>query len=204
MALPALPVENEEAWFAKRNAFDLAVKQAIDVDIPAWHASTRISGTGMPNGVQDAPIGALYADTAMTNGARLWVKTTAAGTKTGWIVTNGDTKQRDISTLIGTDWTVGAARIQRIDNIVTLGLQLRSETATGTLAILPTPPVGFMPSWLGSEVLANTAGTGKGQVLATSAYLNCYNTQTSSAWCYASLVYTTNDPWPTSLPGTAA
>ena len=35
MVLPALPVENEDPWFPKRDAFDQAVKKAIETDLPA-------------------------------------------------------------------------------------------------------------------------------------------------------------------------
>lgn len=51
---------------------------------------TEIHGTGMPNGVVEAPIGATYIDTAKTNGALKWIKTTDGGT-TGWKVVEGDT-----------------------------------------------------------------------------------------------------------------
>lgn len=51
---------------------------------------TEIHGTGMPNGVVEAPIGTTYIDTAKTNGALKWIKTTDGG-NTGWKVTEGDT-----------------------------------------------------------------------------------------------------------------
>ena len=51
---------------------------------------TEIHGTGMPNGVVEAPIGATYIDTAKTNGALKWIKTTDGG-NTGWKVAEGDT-----------------------------------------------------------------------------------------------------------------
>ena len=47
-------------------------------------------GTGMPNGVVEAPIGATYIDTAKTNGALKWIKTTDGGNE-GWKVVEGDT-----------------------------------------------------------------------------------------------------------------
>ena len=51
---------------------------------------TEIHGTGMPNGVVEAPIGTTYIDTAKTNGALKWIKTTDGG-NTGWKVAEGDT-----------------------------------------------------------------------------------------------------------------
>lgn len=50
----------------------------------------EMRGTGMPNGVVEAPIGATYIDTAKTNGALKWIKTTDDG-NTGWKVVEGDT-----------------------------------------------------------------------------------------------------------------
>ena len=51
---------------------------------------SEMRGTGMPNGVVEAPIGATYIDTAKTNGALKWIKTTDGG-NTGWKVAEGDT-----------------------------------------------------------------------------------------------------------------
>ena len=51
---------------------------------------SEMRGTGMPNGVVEAPIGTTYIDTAKTNGALKWIKTTDGG-NTGWKVAEGDT-----------------------------------------------------------------------------------------------------------------
>ena len=51
---------------------------------------SEMRGAGMPNGVVEAPIGATYIDTAKTNGALKWIKTTDGG-NTGWKVAEGDT-----------------------------------------------------------------------------------------------------------------
>ena len=53
-------------------------------------SQSEMRGTGMPNGVVEAPIGATYIDTAKTNGALKWIKTTDGG-NTGWKVAEGDT-----------------------------------------------------------------------------------------------------------------
>ena len=50
----------------------------------------EIHGNGMPNGVVEAPIGTTYVDTAKTNGALKWIKTTDGGNE-GWKVVEGDT-----------------------------------------------------------------------------------------------------------------
>ena len=50
----------------------------------------EVHGNGMPNGVVEAPIGTTYVDTAKTNGALKWIKTTDGGNE-GWKVVEGDT-----------------------------------------------------------------------------------------------------------------
>ena len=50
----------------------------------------EVHGNGMPNGVVEAPIGTTYVDTAKTNGALKWIKTTDGG-NTDWKVVEGDT-----------------------------------------------------------------------------------------------------------------
>ena len=50
----------------------------------------EIHGTGMPNGVVEAPIGTTYIDKDKTNGALKWIKTTDGGNE-GWKVVEGDT-----------------------------------------------------------------------------------------------------------------
>ena len=50
----------------------------------------EIRGTGSPEGRISSEIGATYIDTAKTNGALKWIKTTDGG-NTGWKVAEGDT-----------------------------------------------------------------------------------------------------------------
>jgi len=59
-------------------------------------------GTGSPEGVVTADVGTYYNDTAGTNGAWRWQKTSGAG-NTGWSVIIGNTGWRTI-----TSWTTGA------------------------------------------------------------------------------------------------
>ena len=54
------------------------------------NVSHELRGTGMPDGVVEASIGTTYIDTAKTNGALKWIKTTDDG-NTGWKVVEGDT-----------------------------------------------------------------------------------------------------------------
>lgn len=55
----------------------------------------EIHGTGMPNGKVTAPVGTTYVDTAATNGALKWIKRTGADNQ-GWEVLTGDTGWRTL------------------------------------------------------------------------------------------------------------
>ena len=66
----------------------LSISDGNSVELPVNKSEMR--GTGMPNGVVEAPIGTTYIDTAKTNGALKWIKTTDGG-NTGWKVVEGDT-----------------------------------------------------------------------------------------------------------------
>lgn len=79
--------------------------------------SSEIRGTGMPNGVVEAPIGTTYIDTAKTNGALKWIKTTDGG-NTGWKVVEGDTGWLTIFTKDYSSITKISLRIRRINNMV--------------------------------------------------------------------------------------
>ena len=69
---------------------DEEVKQRLTALESRPSSQSEMRGTGMPNGVVEAPIGTTYIDTAKTNGALKWIKTTDGGT-TGWKVVEGDT-----------------------------------------------------------------------------------------------------------------
>ena len=56
----------------------------------------EIHGTGMPNGKVTAPVGTTYVDTAATNGALKWIKRTGTNNQ-GWEVLTGDTGWRTLT-----------------------------------------------------------------------------------------------------------
>ena len=85
----------EKALFARPsnptlslNDNTLSISGGNSVILPTHQSEIR--GTGMPNGVVEAPIGTTYIDTAKTKGALKWIKTTDGGNK-GWRVIHGDT-----------------------------------------------------------------------------------------------------------------
>ena len=69
---------------------DTEVKQRLTALESRPTGQSEMRGTGMPNGVVEAPIGTTYVDTAKTNGALKWIKTTDGGNQ-GWKVVEGDT-----------------------------------------------------------------------------------------------------------------
>ena len=85
----------EKALFARPsnptlslNDNTLSISGGNSVTLPTHQSEIR--GTGMPNGVVEAPIGTTYIDTAKTKGALKWIKTTDGGNQ-GWRVIHGDT-----------------------------------------------------------------------------------------------------------------
>ena len=79
----------------------------------------EIHGTGMPNGKVAAPVGTTYVDTAITNGAIKWIKTTTSG-NTGWEVIYGDTGWKRLS--ISSGYNQSTLRVRRVNNTVTFKL----------------------------------------------------------------------------------
>lgn len=69
---------------------DTPLKERVTALESRQTIQSEMRGTGMPNGVVEAPIGTTYIDTAKTNGALKWIKTTNGG-NTGWKVVEGDT-----------------------------------------------------------------------------------------------------------------
>ena len=76
----------------------------------------EIHGTGMPNGVVEAPIGTTYVDKNKTNGALKWIKTTDGGNQ-GWEVLIGDTGWRTLNSVsrVGNSFI----KIRRVNNLIT-------------------------------------------------------------------------------------
>ena len=81
--------------------------------------SSEIRGTEMPNGVVEAAIGATYIDTAKTNGALKWIKTTDGG-NSGWRVVEGDTGWLTVFEKKFSDDVTRRLRIRRINNQVSV------------------------------------------------------------------------------------
>ena len=95
---------------------DTEVKQRLTALESKPTNQWEIHGTGMPNGVVEAPIGTTYVDKNKTNGALKWIKTTDGG-NTGWEVLIGDTGWRTLNSVskAGNSFI----KIRRVNNLVT-------------------------------------------------------------------------------------
>ena len=124
----------EKALFARPsnptlslNDNTLSISGGNSVTLPTHQSEIR--GTGMPNGVVEAPIGTTYIDTAKTKGALKWIKTTDGG-NTGWKVTEGDTGwvlgwQNDTNKDV-----INRMYFRRINNVVHVKFDPKIDTST--------------------------------------------------------------------------
>lgn len=92
-------------------------------------------GTGFPDGVVSAPVGSIYIDTAITNGASSWIKKSGTG-NTGWQVLEGDTGERNVASswmTANVELGTGFLKFRRIGKTTRLWgrVQLTGAGATG-------------------------------------------------------------------------
>ena len=184
--------------------FEPASKGYVDQRVPV----SSFTGTGSPEGKVSAVVGSIYTDSVATNGAIRWVKTSGTGT-TGWRVEYGDTGQR----VITHSGAGGTLRIRRVGNTVTVGLnEITLAEGTGAF-ILFVVPSGFRPLDRISLVTHNP------QWLDIPSVWGSYNGLASNfSWLRkidgsddrptvptsGTVTFFTDDPWPTTLPGTPA
>lgn len=152
-------------------------------------------GHGHPSAV--GSIGDRYIDLDAVGGAVEWIN--VDGTSTGWQVVYGDTGACDFSSLINPVATPQSTMIRRCGQLVDLYLDCKFTTWTSG-DVLFTVPSGFrtavaeyMPppySGVSGLVVAVTSG-------AVGMYTNL-STSTEYRWAWQ---WTTNDAWPTTLPG---
>ena len=191
-------------------------------------SSPRIlKGTGFPNGVVSASTGSIYIDTAVTNGASSWIKKSGAG-NTGWQVLEGNTGWRRLESYLNTDYFSPAQTdtqyilIRRMGNAVFFRGRLSTTasttstsrgvfTASGINAL-----VGFRESAAFTPIVQLTAsngwgapstalmrsaiGQGSGSItdaFEAAQFASGLNISVLTSW-------STLEPWPTTLPGTAA
>lgn len=157
----------------------------------------HLTGVGFPNGVVSAPIGSVYIDTAVTNGASSWIKKSGTG-NTGWQVLEGDTGWRQGMLING--W-VGTFRLRRVGSTVAIQMDY---VRSGTDVVMATLPTGFSP--VGRlKFAATVGGTTQMIFVSTGGVVEKANiAHTGPTGGGEELTYFTTNPWPTTLPGTAA
>ena len=156
----------------------------------------------MPNGVVDAPPGTYYTDTAGTNGAWRWIKTSGTG-NTGWTVIFGDTGWRYIANpaniagranfYVREDWRWNLRRVGNLCSLMVFAKSL-SRTTSGTAHLFTIPPE-FTP--------ASVLVTGAGGFLFQIGYsVSLIATPDAGVVVQDEIKWWAREPWPTTLPGT--
>ena len=173
----------------------------------------HLYNTGQPNGRFSAPPGSTYTDTAVTCGAVKWIKMGGTG-NTGWTMMYGDTGWRDVSTLLLNGWKNKANHmtIRRINCKVILRFPFVGlDGSAATRPVFITLPDGFKYRNGSNYGAIGTIVVGNGFELGTNANLqivskdfNSLSTTPSSLDMTGELSWTTDDPYPSTLPGTAA
>lgn len=161
------------------------------------------TSTGSPEGVVTGDVGEFYADTAATNGASVWYKTSGSG-NTGWKVLYGDTGWRNIASYfngaLSNNFT--SLHIRRVGNTVFV-VFIGTIGSTGTVTSTPLP-TGFARLYRDDRLQG--PGNGQWELYAlTTGHLKlaAANTNNSSV-LFIHFEYTTVEQWPTTLPGSAA
>lgn len=164
--------------------------------VESFSPTTR--GAGSPEGKVAAPVGSIYTDSAATNGAIRWIKTSGTGT-TGWKVEYGDTGWRDITP---ESITSGAMLIRRVGNTVMLSLR----AIVFTYQSLGRLPSGFYSPNVFLPAKPITADEFTLYVFADNNGYTSYQTTTPGdpSAMIGSATYITDSAWPTTLPGTPA
>lgn len=177
-----------------------------------------ITGTGFPEGVVTAPVGSIYIDKAITNGASSWIKKSGTGS-TGWQVLEGDTGWRQMKA----DWNVSPRSsgdgfverllIRRVGNRITLACYLDVAFGGGkNHSVAAFLPVGFrntssLGAWPGGNRfrLTSSQTTYVDPILETGTAGNLrIITPSPTHEAYSEIAWVTDHQWPTTLPGTPA
>ena len=193
--------------------FEPASKGYVDQLVPVG----SFTGTGSPEGKVAAPVGSIYTDTAATNGAIRWIKTSGTG-DAGWKIQWGDTGWRSIASTPGGTIRSGTGTIlvkRENQRVIWRFRDLGIMDGTGAAIIVSSSefPSGFYP-YLEGPVFHLSHRTGSTFVsklkIVSSLYwigldsgTNLSQTRTNVE-LRGEISYTTDDLWPATLPGTPA
>lgn len=212
--LPAALNEERDAINTLDDAVDDRIpfpSGAATGDLLRWDGTKWVTtetrffeGNGRPDGQVAAPVGSRYIDKTGADGAVEWIKR-VGDLNTGWICLAGQTGRRDISALIvkRTTAVVNAAYLIRINYVVELYIDITMPNNTASPYSLLTLPAGFRPIYNKYGALTDNkegADTG-GTYIGTDGTVNIYNPVAGKRDRYSG-TWLTEEPWPTSLPGT--
>ena len=162
-----------------------------------------IAGNGMPNGVVLAPVGSTYIDKDATNGAIRWVKKTGAR-NTGWVVDYGDTGWRNITpNPLPANIKSTSCKIRRVNDMVELAIGYTEIISVAEVVYINPLPQGFQPT-PGIFITGESTGPGTSRSGGVSVDGSRVRLQASiGQYRTAYITYSTHQPYPTQLPGTA-
>lgn len=188
--------------FRKSSDIDFLKTGEVTIDADGIPVNLGYRGTGSPEGKISAPVGSVYTDSAATNGAIRWIKSSGSG-NTGWHVEYGDTGLRDISNLLLN--SSGSISIQRIGQVVYLnakGITPASTLGSGA-AFLGTLPVGFrLRERRDFATMSNIReGVSRSMYQFPSGTMGVWVPSTGDKYFFQH-TWLTTDAWPASLPGT--
>lgn len=117
----------------------------------------------------------------------------------------GDTGMRDVTELVDrTKWTVSAAKLRRVNATVELTIIANPGPNVGTVLFIPTQfPVGFRNVHTLNLPTIDTAGKVVDAQVDYGFLSLKFNGVAANTAVRALLSWTTTDPWPTVLPGSA-
>ena len=163
-------------------------------------------GTGSPEGKVAAPVGSVYTDTAATNGAIRWIKSSGAGA-TGWRVEYGDTGWRDITSLITSSpaivmGTGAKIAIRRTGGSVFFRV-IGPATMGGTFGNIVAAQTGLRPDLDTNSPAAKGASfrNTRSWIRLEDGTRDVVLVESGRA---VETMWSTTEAWPTTLPGTPA
>lgn len=164
-----------------------------------------IAGNGMPNGKVLAPVGSTYIDRDATNGAIRWIKKTGGNSVNGWAVDYGDTGWRNITpNPLPANIDKTDCKIRRANDVVEVAIGYTNVINATEMVYTNSLPLGFRPA---QNVFVTGTSTGPGTSRTGGVAIDGTRIRWQSTvgnWRTAYARYTTDDPWPTTLQGTAA
>lgn len=165
-----------------------------------------LEGDGRPDGKVAAPVGSRYIDKVGAQGAVEWVKRAGGDTNTGWICLAGDTGLRNIANLVDIgNGTVHTALVSRVGSVVDMMLDITMPSNRPEHWQPFTSLAGFGPGYDRFAGLQdnNERAAGSGTRVDADGGVMIYaivggkRDRFTGSW-------TTREPWPSVLPGSAA